>query len=78
MIRRRPVNSSIGAIGTAEAFGLLSGWYLGADDVLHFPGDRPYRPIAEMRMRDERILFFEGSFVAVIQSDRSFEVCWMD
>ena len=21
----------------------LSGWYLGADDVLHFPGDRPYR-----------------------------------
>ena len=59
-------------------FRALSGWYLGADDVLHFPGDRPYRPIAEMRMRDERILFFEGSFVAVIQSDRSFEVCWMD
>jgi len=55
-----------------------SGRYLDADDVLHFPGDRPYRPLAEMRMRDERILFFEGSFVAVIQSDRSFEVCWMD
>ena len=56
----------------------LSGWYLGADDVLHFPGDRPYRPIAEMRMRDERILVFEGSFVAVIAPDRSFEVARMD
>ena len=56
----------------------LSGWYLGADDVLHFPGDRPYRPIAELRMRDERILVFECSFVAVIQSDRSFEVARID
>ena len=55
-----------------------SGWYLDADDVLHFPGDRPYRPIAELRMRDERILVFECSFVAVIQSDRSFEVARID
>ena len=59
-------------------FRALSGCYLGADDVLHFPGDRPYRPIAEMRMRDERILIFEGSFVAVIAPDRSFEVARMD
>ena len=59
-------------------FRALSGWYLGADDVLHFPGDRPYRPIAEMRMRAERILIFEGSFVADIAPDRSFEVARMD
>jgi hypothetical protein len=59
-------------------FRALSGWYLGADDVLHFPGDRPYRPLAEMRMRDERILILEGSFVAVIAPDRSFEFCQMD
>jgi len=36
------------------------------------------RPITEMRMRDERILIFEGSFVAVIAPDRSFEVARMD
>ena len=59
-------------------FRALPGWYLGADDVLHFPGDRPYRPIVEMRMRDERILVFEGSFVAVIAPDRSFEVARID
>src|SRR5262245_32968117 len=41
-----------------------SGRYLDADDVLHFPGDRPYRPLAEMRMRDA--------------PDRSFEVARMD
>ena len=55
-----------------------SGRYLDADDVLHFPGDRPYRPLAEMRMRDEIILIFEGSFVAVSAPDRSFEVARMD
>ena len=64
--------------GYQHGFRGLSGWYLGADDVLHFPGDRPYRPLAEMRMRDEKILIFEGSFVAVIAPDRSFEVARMD
>ena len=64
--------------GYQHGFRSLSGWYLGADDVLHFPGDRPYRPLAETQMRDERILIFEGSFVAVIAPDRSFEVARMD
>ena len=59
-------------------FRALSGWYLGADDVLHFPGDRPYRPIAETRLGSERILVFECNFVAVVQPDRSFEVARMD
>jgi hypothetical protein len=64
--------------GYQYGFRGLSGRYLGADDVLHFPSDRPYRPLAETQMRDERILIFEGSFVAVIAPDRSFEVARMD
>jgi hypothetical protein len=59
-------------------FRALSGWYLGDDDVLHFPGDRPYRPIASMQLRSELVLVFECSFVAIVQPDRSFEVAGMD
>ena len=51
---------------------------LGDDDSLGYPGDEPLHPLAEITFRDERVLIYESDFVAVIQPDRSFEVCRMD
>lgn len=54
------------------------GFKLSPSNCLGYPGDPPLRPIADARLRDETICFYEGAFVAVIQPDRSFEVCRMD
>jgi hypothetical protein len=45
---------------------------------LCFPGDPPMRLLAESRLRDERLLFFECDWLAVVQPDGSFQVSRMD
>jgi hypothetical protein len=45
---------------------------------LKYPGDPPLAPICELRMRDERIVLYPASIVAIIQPDGSFEVCRLD
>jgi hypothetical protein len=42
---------------------------LGDDNVLHYPGDSPQRPLAQLRLRDELITFYDGFWVAVIHAD---------
>jgi len=65
-------------------YGHGGGWFpsrgmtLGADGNLHYPGDPPYQLIAETRLRDEVIRFYDCSFVAIIQPDGSFEVARLD
>jgi len=56
------------------------GFELLADDSLSYPGDPPQRPILEFQVegRDQRVLLYEHSWVAIINPDRSFEVCRMD
>lgn len=54
------------------------GFKLTASNCLVYPGDPPNRPVAEAKLRDETILFYADAYVAVVQSDRSFEVCRMD
>lgn len=60
----------------------IAGMTLGSEqdgeNSLHYPGDPPFHPIAEIRLRDEQILIYDHSLVAIIQKDRSFEVCRMD
>ncbi len=48
------------------------------DDALEYPDDPPLHPIAEIDIRNERVLIYEFGWVAIIQPDRSFEVCRMD
>jgi hypothetical protein len=48
------------------------------NDCLKYPGDPPFRPLAEARLRDELIRFYEHDLVAIIQPDRRFEVARMD
>jgi hypothetical protein len=43
-----------------------------------YPGDEPLQPIAKRKLHDETVVLYEGSYVAVIQPDGSFEVARMD
>lgn len=56
----------------------FKGFELNDDNSLSFPGDPLQIPIASCQLRDELITIYQSSWVAVIQLDRSFEVCRMD
>jgi hypothetical protein len=57
----------------------MAGFTLDADaGKLTYPGDRPRLLIAEARLRDERILFFNGAWIVVLQPDDSFRAACID
>jgi hypothetical protein len=56
----------------------FEGFILNECNVLLFPGDPPLEPLAQAKLRDELILFYRFEWVAIVQPDRSFEVCRMD
>lgn len=51
---------------------------LNIDNSLYYPGDPVYQPLAMFKLRDETVFFYTCSWVAIVQKDRSFEVCRMD
>lgn len=67
-------------------YGFAGGWKpfpkfkLGAGDSpsLCYPEDPPTRPLAITQLRDERIVFYEHSWLAVFQKDGNWEVCRCD
>jgi hypothetical protein len=46
--------------------------------VLQYPGDPPFSPLAQTKLRDETIVFYPGEFVAIFQPDGSFEASRVD
>jgi|SRR5215475_783395 len=54
------------------------GFTLTENNRLTYPEDPPRRPVASTKLRDELIILYPGDWVAIIQPDRSFEVCRMD
>jgi hypothetical protein len=56
----------------------MPGFTLHGDNSLSYPGDPPMRPLAKTQLRSELILLYPHDWVAIIQPDRSFEVCRMD
>lgn len=56
----------------------FKGFTLQPNNILTYPGDPLTMPLAEAKLRDELIVFYEHAWVAIIQPDRSFEVCRMD
>lgn len=56
----------------------LSGWKLGKNDKIKYPGDPALTPVAHARLRDELVVLYPHGWVAIIQPDRSFEVSRMD
>jgi hypothetical protein len=57
----------------------FNGFKLKDDNSLHSDsGDPDLYPVARTRLRDELILLYPHSWVAIIQPDRSFAVARMD
>src|SRR5438132_13007657 len=54
------------------------GFKLNGDDSLTYPNDPPLTALTRARLRDELICMYRHAWVAIIQPDRSFEVCRMD
>ncbi len=50
------------------------------DDKMHltYPGDEPFFAIAETKLRDEHIIFYDCSWLAIYQPDGTFEVSRVD
>ena len=49
-----------------------------ASHAISYPGDPPLKPVAIIRMRDERIYISESAWVCIVQPDGAFEVARMD
>jgi hypothetical protein len=45
---------------------------------LKYPGDPPTRLLAETRLRDEVIRFYEHSWIAIVQPDGGYEIARLD
>jgi hypothetical protein len=57
----------------------IPGITMGAQRVLHFAGDPPYRPAALAKINDEFVIFYpQASLLAVVQPDNSYEVVRVD
>lgn len=56
----------------------MPGFTMLNDGRLKYPGDPPLPMIAEAHLRDEIIRLYDCAWVAIIQPDKSFEVCRMD
>ena len=56
----------------------FQGFTLGEEDTLHYPGDRPLRPLAGAIVRGQLVMFYEGEWLAIISDDRSFTVSRVD
>lgn len=57
----------------------FKGFKVAADgSSLRYPDDPPQLLIAETRLRDEVIRFYDGSWVGVFQPDGSYEISRMD
>lgn len=67
-----------------EAYKLNGGWrpfkgfIMRPDGNMSYPGDRPTRLLAETKLRNETVRFYEHSWIAVIQPNGSYEVVRMD
>ena len=48
------------------------------DHTMKYPGDPPFPPIALITLRNERIFLYESAFVAIVQSNNTYEVARMD
>jgi hypothetical protein len=54
------------------------GFCLTPGNGLLYPGDPILAPLAQVKLRDELVVVYPCSWVAVIQKNRTFEVCRMD
>jgi len=56
----------------------FEGFTLGEDNSLQFPGDPAYKVMWELKFRDQLFCVYKHAWFAIINPDRTFEVCRMD
>lgn len=56
----------------------FKGFVMAKDGSIKYPGDDPLAPLACIHLRDELIIIYECGFVAIRQTDRSYEIARMD
>lgn len=56
----------------------FKGFEMEKDHSISYPGDPTFSPLAQTKLRDELILFYPSSWVAIIQPDGKHEICRMD
>lgn len=57
----------------------MDGWSMDPHScAIEWPGDPRLIPIAATEFRDEVICVYEHAWVAIIQPDRSYQICRMD
>jgi hypothetical protein len=56
----------------------MPGFILTDNNGLKYPGDPIMHPVAQTKLRDEKILIYPYAWVVIVQPDRSFEACRMD
>lgn len=57
----------------------LTGWSFDPDTlIMQYPEDPPYKPIAMAKLREERIILYPYSWVAIVQPDNTFEMARLD
>lgn len=56
----------------------FTGFEMLSNGDLKYPGDPPVKLLAEAKLREETIRFYEHSWLAVIQPDGTFEISRLD
>lgn len=56
----------------------MEGWTLCPDMSIQYQGDQPLKPLALITVREEKIYYYEGDWVAIVQPNGDFEVSRMD
>lgn len=56
----------------------FQGFTFNKDTSISYPNDPPQHPIAIAKLRDEVIFVYEGSWVLILQPDRSYDVARID
>lgn len=74
----RPASEQLGSRYCTGGWEPFSGFKLSPNESLLYPGDPPTRPIAELRIRDERVVLYDSAWIAIIQKDGTFECMRMD
>lgn len=74
----RPAREQFNSNYSFGGWSPFKGFTLNTDNSLSYPGDPPQQPLAQAKLRDELIILYPSSWVAIIQPDRSFEVARLD
>jgi len=74
----RPAAAQINERYVYGGWSPFEGFKMTKDKGLSYPGDPTYKPLACTWLRDELILYYQHSWVAILQKDGSFEVARLD